>query len=48
VDFDACRAQRIEDDLDGVRVSILSLPDLIKNKKAAGRLKDLADLEELS
>lgn len=48
VDFNACHVQRIRDELDGVRVSILSLPDLIKNKKAAGRPKDLADLDELA
>jgi hypothetical protein len=47
VDFDACYARRIKSDLDGIRVNVLSLPDLIKNKKAAGRPKDLADLEEL-
>jgi hypothetical protein len=33
--------------LDGVEVSLLSLANLRKNKEASGRLKDLADLEEL-
>ena len=47
LDFDVCHAQRVEGDLDGVRVSILSLSDLKRNKKAAGRPKDLADLDEL-
>jgi hypothetical protein len=47
VDFDACHAERSESVIDDVRVSILSLADLKRNKKAAGRLKDLADLEEL-
>jgi len=47
VDFDACYAGRIESVIDEVRVNILSLPDLKRNKKAAGRAKDLADLEEL-
>jgi hypothetical protein len=46
-EFDACYAERIEGVIDGVRVSILSLADLKRNKKAAGRPKDLADLEEL-
>ena len=47
VDFDACYAGRIESVIDEVRVNILSLPDLRRNKKAVGRAKDLADLEEL-
>ena len=47
VDFDACYAGRIESVIDEVRINILSLPDLRRNKKAAGRAKDLADLEEL-
>ena len=47
VEFDECYASRIVDELDGVEISIISLPDLKTNKKAAGRLKDLADLENL-
>ena len=47
VDFDACYADRIETVIDDVPVHLLSLPDLKRNKKAAGRPKDLADLEEL-
>lgn len=47
VEFDECYAGRIVDELDGVEISIISLPDLKTNKKAAGRLKDLADLENL-
>jgi len=34
-------------DIDGIPVRVLSIPDLVKNKKAAGRLKDLADVELL-
>lgn len=33
--------------IDGVPVRIISLEDLIANKKASGRLKDLADVEVL-
>jgi hypothetical protein len=33
--------------LGGVRVNFIDLNDLKANKKASGRLKDLADLEEL-
>ena len=48
VEFEECYASRIVDTLDGMQVSIIDLPHLKANKKAAGRLKDLADLENLS
>ena len=47
VEFDDCYASKIVDTLDGVEVNIIDLPHLKINKKAAGRLKDLADLENL-
>ena len=47
VGFEECYASRIVDILDGVDVNIIDLPHLKANKKAAGRLKDLADLENL-
>ena len=47
VTFTACFAQRREDELDGVRVNLISLEDLKVNKQAAGRAKDLNDLEHL-
>jgi hypothetical protein len=47
VEFDECYASRIVDTLDGVEINIIDLPHLKANKKAAGRLKDLADLENL-
>lgn len=47
VEFDACYEARIESVLDGVRVNIIGLEDLKRNKKAAGRPRDLADLEQL-
>ena len=47
VDFDECYRERIIDMLDGVEVSVIALNHLKTNKKASGRLKDLADLEEL-
>ena len=34
-------------DVDGVSVRIISLEDLITNKRASGRTKDLADVEVL-
>ena len=47
VEFDECYASRIVDTWDGVEVSIIDLPHLNANKKAAGRHKDLAVLENL-
>ena len=47
VDFEECFISRIVDALDGIQVNIIDLPHLKANKKAAGRLKDLADLENL-
>jgi hypothetical protein len=47
VEFEESYASRIVDTLDSVEVNIIDLPHLKANKKAAGRLKDLADLENL-
>jgi hypothetical protein len=47
VEFEDSYASRIVDALDGVQVNIIDLTHLKANKKAAGRLKDLADLENL-
>ena len=47
VDFDACRARAVLMEIDGLTVAVISLDDLKINKRAAGRHKDLADLEHL-
>jgi hypothetical protein len=47
VEFEECYASRITDTLDGTQVCIIDLQHLKINKKAAGWLKDLADLENL-
>lgn len=47
VDFDQCFPNRIVVPLAGVNVAVIGLDDLRKNKKAVGRLQDLADLEQL-
>jgi len=47
VSFDEAWAGRLRGLLDGTPVVFLSLTDLKKNKAAAGRLKDLADLDAL-
>lgn len=47
LDFESAWADRIEVDLSGVTVPVLSRSDLITNKRAAGRPKDRADLRSL-
>jgi len=47
VTFEECYTERITDSLNGIPINIISLEKLKKNKKAAGRLKDLSDLEHL-
>ena len=47
VRFDECYAARVTDELDGVPVNLIALPHLKLNKRAAGRYKDLDDLEHL-
>ena len=47
VEFASCYAERVEDEIDGVPVKIISLADLKQNKRASGRYQDLADLEKL-
>jgi hypothetical protein len=47
VRFEECYAARVIAILDEVEVNLISLPHLKVNKKAAGRHKDLDDLENL-
>jgi hypothetical protein len=47
VAFEDSYRERVNDTIDGVEVDIISLARLKENKRAAGRLKDLADLEQL-
>jgi hypothetical protein len=47
VEFESCYRSRVLDELDGVQVNLISLEQLKINKKASGRSKDLADLENL-
>ncbi len=47
VSFDECYAERVVDTIDGIEVNLISLHHLKTNKKAAGRYKDLNDLENL-
>lgn len=45
--FERAWANRIEDVLEGVRVPVLGLEDLLANKRASGRDKDRVDVKGL-
>lgn len=47
VQFEACFGRRNITTIDGVSVSVISRQDLLTNKRAAARDKDLADLAHL-
>ena len=45
--FESAWARRVTEEVDGVSLNILSLEDLLVNKRAVGRPADLADVESL-
>ena len=47
VEFTECFPRRIATELGGERIFFISIEDLKTNKRASGRNKDLADLDEL-
>jgi hypothetical protein len=47
VDFDSAWERRVQTFMDDQPVAFLGWNELIRNKRAAGRQKDLADLEKL-
>ena len=47
VRFGECYSERIVGVIDGVKVQIINLEHLKRNKQASGRQKDLADLKHL-
>jgi len=47
VNFSECFGNKKEIEIDGIKVTIISKEDLIKNKTASARYKDLDDLENL-
>ena len=47
LNFEETFANSVAMDIDGINVRIPSIPDLIRNKRATGRTKDLADAEAL-
>jgi hypothetical protein len=48
VDFETCYAMKVIVDLDGLPVNFIDLENLKKNKRAAGRAQDIADIENLA
>ena len=47
LDFESAYTNSLETNVEGITINIPSLDDLICNKKASGRTKDLADVEAL-
>ena len=47
IEFGPAFARRIEADFEGVRVPVIGREDFLANKRATGRVKDLADAERL-
>lgn len=47
VTFDEAWEERVEGEIEGVRVPVLGRQSFIRNKRASGRKRDLADLEAL-
>ncbi|OAQ38007.1 hypothetical protein A5893_16720 [Pedobacter psychrophilus] len=47
VDFDEAYLQKLETEVDDLKIAFISANDFIKNKQATGRAKDLGDIESL-
>ena len=47
IDINECYSRRNVITIEGIDISVISKEDLIKNKKASGRHRDLADVENL-
>ena len=48
IDFETCYKSKEQVTIDNIAVNIIDLENLIKTKKASGRTRDLADVEELT
>lgn len=48
VEFDECVRRKQMADFDDLLIPVIALEDLVRNKRASGRYKDLADLEGLN
>jgi hypothetical protein len=47
VNFDDAYKEKIETEIDDLKINFISVSDFITNKKATGRAKDLGDIESL-
>jgi hypothetical protein len=47
VDFEQCWRNRVEVDCDGTTVPFIAKDDFVINKRASGRIQDLADVDRL-
>lgn len=47
VQFSDCYKRRVAASIDGVQVAVIAKRDLVANKRAAGRHKDLDDVQQL-
>jgi predicted nucleotidyltransferase len=48
VTFDECFGKRVDETIDGIRISFIDRESLLVNKRAAGRPKDLGDIDALT
>ena len=47
VNFEECYPHKVTKKIDGMPIDVIDLKNLIKNKKASGRHKDLDDIENI-
>ena len=47
VKFSECYSRKLELEIEGMPINYIAFQDLITNKKASGRYKDLSDIENL-
>ncbi len=47
VEFDEVQASSVKDEVDGIEIPVIGREMLIKNRRAVGRTRDLADIEAL-
>jgi len=47
VEFDEAWTNRVEVEIEGLRIPVLSREHVLRNKRASGRPKDIADVREL-
>jgi len=47
IDIRECYKRKVMIDIEGTQIAVISVDDLIKNKRASGRHQDLADAETL-